>query len=570
MRRIIGAMRFLKIFPPVLLIAATLACGAPAGVQQAPGAGAPARVESLDKRASLAGPWKVRIGDDARYADAAYDDAAWDTVSLPGSLMPYVLGKTGRDRGVLWIRKSVDVDRGAARDGLGLILGRIGNADETFFNGVMIGGMGEFPPEDFSMWNHPRYYPVQKEFIRYGATNTIAVRISYNIFGEVLGELAVTGMKDWKKSAVISRFLLIDLSYYLIAMGFTLLLIHGLFFIIRPGSQEYLYYCLQLMCGLLIVLEVCTYWNIYGSMVNRFKILGFGWVAINVAHPIFLHRIYDLKRKKIEITLWAYLAIFIIVALFFTYPDTLRLQGIALILVTLVIGPYNISCHISALIKKRPYAKTFGFFGIIVVIGAIHDGIIYLLKLTGSDLNLFGPLFQYMIFQYAAAALYVGTSLTLVFRFARIMDEVEDLNTSLENFVIENALLNERLTGAGQQKKKDAGPVLTGEAEVKIQQVVNYINSNYTFDISREGLAATVDVHPDNLGKLFKRYTAKKLGDYINELRVRDAARMLAETDESIIQIAFSVGFDSLRTFNRAFPKFMNMTPEKYRKTHRG
>lgn len=562
-------MKLTGIFSSALFIAAACLCVMTPGLLAADPAGTPVTVTSLDGRTSLAGQWKIRIGDDARYADAAYDDAAWDSVSLPGSLMPYVLGKTGSDRGILWIRKSVVVDRGAARDDLGLILGRIGNADETFFNGVRIGGMGEFPPNDFSMWNHPRYYLVQQQFVRQGAPNSIAVRISYHIFGEVLGELAVTGPKDWKKSSIISRFLLIDLSYFFIAMGITFLMIYLIFFLTRPRSQEYLYYCLQLIFGLLIVLEVCTYWNIYGGMINRFKVLGFGWAAVNVVHPIFLHRIYDLRRKKVEIVLWAYLGIFVVMALFFVNPSLIRLQGIILTLVTLCIGPYSISCHIYALIKKRPYAQIFSFFGIFVVVVSIHDGLIYLLKMTGSDLNLFGPFFQYMLFQYASAALYIGTSLTLVFRSVRMADEVEDLNTSLENFVIENALLNERLTGAGQPKKRDAGQAITGEAEAKIEQVVSYINSNYTFDISREGLAATVDVHPDNLGKLFKRHTSKKLGDYINELRVKDAARMLAESDESIIQIAFSVGFDSLRTFNRAFPKFMMMTPEKYRRTHR-
>jgi len=147
-----------------------------------------------------------------------------------------------------------------------------------------------------------------------------------------------------------------------------------------------------------------------------------------------------------------------------------------------------------------------------------------------------------------------------------VIDEVEDLNTSLETFIIENALLNERLKESSEFRKKGAYPVINGKAEEKIQQVVSYIDKNYTFDISREGLAATVDVHPDNLGKLFKMFTNKKMGDYINELRVKEAAQKLAKTDDSIIDIAFSVGFDSLRTFNRVFPKFMKVTPEKYRK----
>jgi transcriptional regulator GlxA family with amidase domain len=160
----------------------------------------------------------------------------------------------------------------------------------------------------------------------------------------------------------------------------------------------------------------------------------------------------------------------------------------------------------------------------------------------------------------------VGTALILVARYSAIMDDIVDLNTSLENFIIENALLNERLTETSESPKRASYPVISDMAEEKIQKVVGYIQENYTFDISREGLAATVDVHPDSLGKLFKSFTSKKLGDYINELRVKDAAAKLVETDDTIINIAFAVGFDSLRTFNRVFPKYFNLTPEKYRK----
>ena len=190
------------------------------------------------------------------------------------------------------------------------------------------------------------------------------------------------------------------------------------------------------------------------------------------------------------------------------------------------------------------------------------------MKVLDTDQNVLGSWFQYMMFPYAAAGLYVGTALVLVARYARIMDEIVDLNTSLENFIIENALLNERIQESSASPKRSY-PVISDMAEEKIQKVVSYIHENYTFDISREGLAATVDVHPDSLGKLFKSFTSKKLGDYINELRVRDAAAKLIETDDTIINIAFAVGFDSLRTFNRVFPRYFGMTAEKYRKQNR-
>lgn len=526
-------------------------------------------VTSLDKPVSLAGEWKVMIGDDAKFAAPEYNDASWDTVSLPGNIMPYVLARTsgpGRTEGIVWLRKTVSLDRGLPKEDIGLILGRIGNADETFFNGTRVGATGEFPPEAHSMWNHPRNYTVNGSFIRHGADNVIAVRVSYYMFCEVLGTMALTGAKELKAGKARDTFVLIDLSYFIIAMGITLLIISIFFFITRPDAQEYLFYCLQLLAGLMIVLDLCAYWNIYGSLLNRFRVLGIGWAAVNVAHPIFLHRIYDLKRKKIELVLWLYLAAVVLMAVFFVDTANLRVNAIIMTVVTYLIGPYNISCHISALRKKHPLAKQFSIFGIIAVIGALHDGMLYLMKMLGTDLGIFGTWFQYMIFPYAAAGLYVGTALILVARYAQIMDDVVDLNTSLENFIIENALLNEQLQETSESPKRGAYPVISDMAEEKVQKVVNYIHENYTFDISREGLAATVDVHPDSLGKLFKSFTSKKLGDYINELRIKDAAAKLVETDDTIINIAFAVGFDSLRTFNRVFPKYFGMTAEKYRK----
>ncbi len=529
-------------------------------------------VASLKAPVSLAGEWKIMIGDDGKFAAKEYNDTSWDTVSLPGNIMPYILARTkglARTEGIIWLRKTISVDRGLPKDDMGISLGRIGNADETYLNGIRIGAMGEFPPAAHSMWNHPRNYLAHSDFIRYGEDNVIAVRVSYYLFCEMLGTMALENARESRASGTIEKFFVIDLSYFVIAMGLTLMFISVFFYVRRPASQEYLFYCLQLICGLIIVLELCTYWNIYGSMLTRFKILGFGWAAVNVAHPIFLHRIYGLERKRVEAVLWIYLAAEAFISFVFIDTPTVRLGGIIMALVTFCIGPYNISCHISALRKKHPYAKQFSFFGIVVVIGALHDGSLYLMKLLGADLNFLGTWYQYMVFQYAAAGLYIGTALVLVARYGKIMDDIEDLNTSLENFVIENALLNERLKERDESQKRGAYPVISDMAEEKIQKVVHYIHENYTFDISREGLAATVDVHPDSLGKLFKSVTNKKLGDYINELRVKDAAKKLAQSEDNVINIAFSVGFDSLRTFNRVFPKFMNMTPEKYRKENK-
>ena len=171
-------------------------------------------VTSLESPVSLAGGWKVMIGDDANFA-------APDTMTRRGTRSPcrgtscptYSPGRRawpgpGEPSGS---GRPFRIDRALPKQDMGLMLGRIGNADETYFNGIMIGATGEFPPAAHSMWNHPRYYMVHRDFIRYGADNVIAVRVSYYLFGEVLGTMALTNAKEWKTRKDMGEFLLIDL-----------------------------------------------------------------------------------------------------------------------------------------------------------------------------------------------------------------------------------------------------------------------------------------------------------------------------------------------------------------------
>lgn len=514
---------------------------------------------------SLDGQWKIILGDDPSCRRPGYDDSARDTVELPGTFMPYVAAKKPGLAGTLWLRKSVVIPKYLHDRDLGLCLGRIANADETYFNGEKIGATGEFPPDGHSMWNHPRYYMIPHSIVREGP-NVISVRVSYNTYGEVLGRLSITDLKTWGKSRDLSYFYLIVFSYIIIAMGIPLFVISLLHFIRQRGeSQEYLYYCLQLLCGLFVILDHSTSWNMYGSMMTRFRVLGFAWAALNVTHPIFLHRIYGLKRKKIEALLWTYLAVVVFTGMLFTDMETLRPLGLLLIVVTTSLGFYNASCHIYALYAGKPLARLFSFFGLMVILGAIHDGFVYFFKFAFIPAP---PFFQHMIFYFTAITLYLGTALIMVTRYVSIRDDMDSVNTRLAGYLDEYSRLNEEYRESKMSRRRNY-PVNIEKAGEKIEKAVDYIKGNYREDLSREGLAALVDIHPDNLGRMFKIVTGKKMGDYINELRIRDSAEQIAGSEENIIHIAFSVGFDSLRTFNRVFLKVMHMTPDAYRKKHR-
>ncbi len=118
-----------------------------------------------------------------------------------------------------------------------------------------------------------------------------------------------------------------------------------------------------------------------------------------------------------------------------------------------------------------------------------------------------------------------------------------------------------------QRLKNQAGaePRVSQSTEEKVKKVVEFLEENFTADLSREGLAAAVDLSPDHLSRTFNTITGKRLDEYINELRIEEAKRLLKTTDESVLSIAFQVGFENIRTFNRAFQKITGVVPTEFR-----
>jgi transcriptional regulator GlxA family with amidase domain len=99
----------------------------------------------------------------------------------------------------------------------------------------------------------------------------------------------------------------------------------------------------------------------------------------------------------------------------------------------------------------------------------------------------------------------------------------------------------------------------------KLDEIISYLEKNYHDDISREGLASMINLDPDYIGRLFKTYTGMKIGDYINKLRIEEASKFLISGDKSVLDISLISGFESLRTFNRAFIKITGETPTAFR-----
>ena len=110
------------------------------------------------------------------------------------------------------------------------------------------------------------------------------------------------------------------------------------------------------------------------------------------------------------------------------------------------------------------------------------------------------------------------------------------------------------------------------ESESKrILKVKNYIDEHYKDEINLEQLADLVGMTSTSFSRYFKQRTGKNFLEYIIDIRLGHAARMLIDTTDSISEICWRTGFNTLTNFNRLFRKRKGCNPtefrEKYQKT---
>jgi AraC-like DNA-binding protein len=109
-------------------------------------------------------------------------------------------------------------------------------------------------------------------------------------------------------------------------------------------------------------------------------------------------------------------------------------------------------------------------------------------------------------------------------------------------------------------------PALDRSDQDRMQRVCNYINVHLTESIDRARIAREAHLSEGACSRFFKLRTGKTLPQYINELRVGRACRLLAEEDGKIADLALECGFTSLANFNRRFREITRQTPRDYRR----
>lgn len=99
-----------------------------------------------------------------------------------------------------------------------------------------------------------------------------------------------------------------------------------------------------------------------------------------------------------------------------------------------------------------------------------------------------------------------------------------------------------------------------------IHKVTDYIDHNYCDNITLKALADIAIMNPSYFSTFFKRYNGMNPTEYIARRRILHAMELLKTTDNTILYIALTSGFNSVANFNKVFKKLIRSTPSDYKK----
>ncbi|KAF1029110.1 MAG: Regulatory protein SoxS [Pseudomonas sp.] len=109
-------------------------------------------------------------------------------------------------------------------------------------------------------------------------------------------------------------------------------------------------------------------------------------------------------------------------------------------------------------------------------------------------------------------------------------------------------------------------PTLDARSSERINTAFDYLMTELTGDLRLSVIAQRLDMSEPGFSRFFKCVTGHGFIDLMRKFRVQRACRLLLQTEMSVADICFEVGYANLSNFNRHFRIEMNQTPSEYRR----
>ena len=368
--------------------------------------------------------WKYAIGSGTNHF------MAYPGGITSGNFAGLIPGKIG----FLWLRKDFVFPKQLEDKQCSVLLGRIIMADETYFNGELIGRGGKFPPHYFNDWNRYRNYTIPHWLVRHNQTNTLLIHVYANADGGIVGPIlldeteTINNTEDYflfmnTQSNAVVAFLILILAWF-----------HLIIYRKRPNDKENLYYIILCIAAAVyqtnfFITTLPGFYNLnldyllYQKIIFSSQFFMFFALAHFLKHFLRRPNYKSVNNLTLAITLVPTLILMVMpdYRTFFQYR--FYVQGIIFLYVV-----YTLIIIVRYALQKSRNYRIILFFISVVAGSILYDLIFHVF--AG---NLKAPFLAGIGF----AVFLVGISGIMINRFARYQNELEELNISLEEIVTE-------------------------------------------------------------------------------------------------------------------------------------
>lgn len=106
-------------------------------------------------------------------------------------------------------------------------------------------------------------------------------------------------------------------------------------------------------------------------------------------------------------------------------------------------------------------------------------------------------------------------------------------------------------------------------SQSEVARIKQYIGAHYRENLTLESMAAFANMNLYYFSSYFKKNTGQNFKNYLTDIRMKEAGRLLANTDCKAYEAAEAVGYKNVRQFNENFKGKYGKSPNEYRREYR-
>ncbi len=486
--------------------------------------------------------WQIQYSQN-EHLDSVISADEWQDIDILKPIkLPYPVRKTYQ---YVWLKGSFTSTKDHEKY-YGISISDLFMVDRVYVNRNLVGYKN---PDEINNFDSPRNYVIPKGIILKDK-NTLFIRAGvYDEWEiEIGNKILIQKPEEFKKTRQFYRLLFEFLPLSILAILFATFLSLIIKSVSDKWNKEHLFMAFRLMIIIICYLTLFSPVHIFSI-----RIIIAIWYCILplllICILIYYQALYKVYFTTLNLILISLLIIISFVLFSLKYINKTIILPDILLLLSIVTAIIYFVYIIKNIIKIK-----YNNYKLIIV--SIDFGILLLNVFIVALFLTFGI----TIIDPSLLGLISAIILTLLFSIYYTRREGLQ-KKKLESLILKLKVIEEK----SNNKTKFT---ISSSLEEKLKEVTFFIKEHYSEPITREELAEAVGINSNYFSTLFNIITGKKVNEYINDLRLIDTAEKLVLSRNTIIDIAFSTGFESIPTFNRLFKKKYNCTPKEYRKNN--